>query len=459
MLQTNSHFPAGHRHHHSRFTATRMIVFSFFAVIMCGSGLLMLPISTVGGISYVDALFTATSATCVTGLIVHDTATTFTLFGQCVILLLIQIGGLGIITITSFFGLVLGKKMGLKSRKLTSESINLNATDNVGRFLKVVGSMAFLTELVGALLLSSVLVPKYGAKGIFLSVFTSISAFCNAGFDLFGFIAPYTSLTTFYDTPLVLITVMLLIILGGLGVIVWTDLCFYTKERHLSFHTKIVLTMTAILIVLGALCIAVLEWDAPTTAGYSSAQKVLGAFFQSVTCRTAGFNSMDITTLNPVTKAVMTILMFIGAAPGGTGGGIKITTFSVLVFTVLSVIRGREDAVIYGRQIGKSTVYKAFAITTLGLLIVSTASVVVFFTCAPSPLLSEGNVIFEITSAFATVGLSTGITALLSTLGKVVTSFVMFIGRVGPISLAISITAAASYSRHEILPEGRVMVG
>lgn len=444
---------------------TRIIVVSFCAVILTGTLLLMLPISTRdGSLSFVDAMFTATSATCVTGLVVFDTFTKFTPFGQAVVLLLIQIGGLGLVTLTAFFNVALHKRLGFKSMKLASESISLDEATGAKPLLYTVMRTSMGFELAGALLLMVVMVPKFGIAGIWISIFTAVSAFCNAGFDLFGRIAPYTSLTTFYSNGYVLAIVMLLIVCGGLGFIVWQELFMFRRRHKMSLHAKLAIAVTVTLIVVGALAIGLLEWDNPATMGkFSTGEKVLSSLFQSVTCRTAGFNTIDQAGMHTLSKLASVILMFIGACPGGTGGGIKGTTAIILFFTIISVIQGRGEAVIRGRRIDKKTVYRALTIVTLGFTVILFTTLVMIYDTPMVGGMVDGNFIdclFEATSAFGTVGLSSGVTGQLTSLGKVVTALTMLIGRVGPIAMGMSLASrAGELARREILPEAKIVVG
>ncbi|MDO5601176.1 MAG: TrkH family potassium uptake protein [Oscillospiraceae bacterium] len=438
----------------------RVILISFLLVILVGAGLLMLPISTYrGGIPFINALFTATSATCVTGLVVYDTATTFTLFGQCVILGMIQIGGLGLVTFTTFAGLALGRRLDVHSMKLASESINSSNVYQVGSLIKIVIRVTFACELAGALLLSFAFVPKFGLPGVGYSIFTSVSAFCNAGFDLFGGIRPYSSLAAFAQNPYVLGVIGGLIVCGGLGFVVWHDLLTYRQNKRLRLHTKLVVMMTLLLIVAGALGFALMEWDNPNTLGaLDVSDRVGNALFQSVTTRTAGFESVPVAGCRGLTKIFMSVLMFIGAAPGGTGGGIKVTTIAVLVVAVISVIRGREDAAIFGRRIDKKTVYRALSILFLSICAVIAAILAIFYNTDDSVDIVDS--IFEAFSAFGTVGLTAGATASMQAVAKVVTMLTMFIGRVGPVTLAIGLAMGSGRNnRKEVLPEGQVTIG
>ena len=440
---------------------TKIIVASFMAVILCGGLLLTLPISARDGVSvgFLGALFTATSATCVTGLVVFDTYTAFSTFGQVVIILLIQIGGLGLVTLTTFFNVMIGRRLGFKSMQLASESINISDTSQAKQLLKVVMTVALLFELFGAILLCNVFVPEYGADGIFISVFISISAFCNAGFDLFGQISPFTSLTTYASNPFVLSVVATLIASGGLGFLVWQDLAAFRRTRHLRLHTRIVLIATASLIVGGTIGIALLEWNNPATLGpMTVGDKIWNAMFQSVSARTAGFNSIDLASMSNVIKLFISLLMFIGAAPGGTGGGIKITTITVLIVAIVSVIRGRQEATISGHRIPQKTVYKTLAIFMLSMLVVIVSALTIFFNSGPE--INEMDSVFEAVSAFATVGLSVGVTAIMNPIAQIITMCTMLVGRVGPVSMAISLSTHKDKNlSRNIVPQADISVG
>lgn len=321
---------------------------------------------------------------------------------------------------------------------------------------QVIG-VTFVTELLGALVLLTVFVPEYGNYGIFMAFFFAVSAYCNAGFDLLGIVEPGSSLMTVQDNYLLMITLMVLIVVGGLGFIVWQDLFLYHKRKKLMLHTKIVLIFTGILIFGGALGILLLEWRNPATlGGLSFPEKLLNALFQSVTCRTAGFDSIGQGNMTGLGKIVSILLMFIGAAPGSTGGGIKITSFVVLFMTVVSVIRNREDTVILQRRIDKTVVYRAFTVAALGgILVCLTAGILILADGA-----NELNAVFEAMSAFSTAGLSAGPTSGAGLLSKLALILTMLTGRVGPVALIISLSMkGAGISRHKVLPEGRIWVG
>lgn len=441
----------------------RTIVLSFLGVILIGTILLMMPFSSqkFRFTPLIDCLFTATSATCVTGLVVYDTYTHWSPLGQGIILAMIQIGGLGLVTFTSFFNFAIGRKLGLRSMQLASESVN-STWSGFGDVRKLVSSIiktSVCFELAGALLLMISFIPRYGVKGIWISVFLAISAFCNAGFDILGMEGPYSSLIHYTQDPVVMGTIMLLIICGGLGFIVWRDLYQYRTTKKLLLHTKVVLSATAILIVTGALLMLLLEWDNPATLGECSVpQKFVHALFQSITFRTAGFNTIDPAQMHSLTKICAILIMFIGAAPGSTGGGIKVTTFMVVVMTVVCVTKNHRDTIIMHRKIDKDVVYKSLSIIVLAALVVAITSCILVFTNAP---LVEGiDSVFESVSAFATVGISSGPTAVANHFSRILLALTMFIGRVGPVSTALSLTLRhANSPKNEIIPEGKIIVG
>ncbi len=443
-------------------SSTRVISVSFAMVILAGTLLLMMPFSARDGhfTNPLDALFTATSATCVTGLIVFDTFTKWTTFGQIVILALIQIGGLGLVTFTTFFNVLIGRKLGLRSMQLAQESINSSSMVGITKLVKMVVLVSFLIEMIGMLSLCLTFVPKYGAQGVFISFFLAISAFCNAGFDILGREGEYSSLIHYNGNFNVILTIALLIIIGGLGFAVWNDLINYRKTKKLLLHTKIVLLCTGALIVVGTLAFLIIEWSNPATIGEMPFyKKVLNSFFQSVTLRTAGFNSIPLEPLNGLTKMVSIVLMFIGAAPGSTGGGIKVTTFMVIVMTVVSVVKGRDDTVILKRKVNKQVVYKSLSVMMIGVLAVATCSIIIFFTTSESHMVSGLDACFESVSAFATVGVSTGVTSIANVPSKIVLILSMFLGRVGPVSLALSLAMRGSGNKKEVIPEGKIIVG
>ncbi len=440
-------------------SATQMICVSFLLLIAVGTLLLSLPISSRSGrLGVIDAMFTATSATCVTGLIVRDTWTQFSGFGQAVILLLIQIGGLGLVTLTSFFALAARRRMSFRDLRLLGESVSANGLSQATEVLKIVISLAALFEAIGAVLLLFAFVPQYGLEGVWISVFTAISAFCNAGFDLFGRFGAYSSLVPYVHNYYVQAVVMFMIMAGGLGFMVWVEIGEYRKKRRLSLNARVVLAFSVILWVGGAVLFGLMEWSNPDTMGeLSIPEKIMASIFQSVSTRTAGMNTVDLAACGPITKLLMSVLQFIGAAPGSTGGGVKVTTFAVVILTIRSVAQGRDDCVIAGHHIESKTVYRALTIIMLGIVAALGSAVVVYYNTAET--VSVIDAIFESCSAFGTVGLSVGVTGQLNTGAKLLYMLVMFMGRVGPVSLAISLTAKPDDNKRKILPVGQINVG
>lgn len=447
----------------SYYSPARIITCSFLLVILTGAFLLTLPISSKAGefTPFVDALFTATSATCVTGLVIYDTYTHWSIFGQMVLICLIQIGGLGLVTFAAFFNLLAGRKMGIRSMQLFKESINSESVANVHRMVQMVILYSVSIEAIGAIIISTQTVPKYGGYGLFMAVFLAISAFCNAGFDLCGMEGEFISLCGYSGNYVMLITISLLIIAGGLGFIVWNNLIEFRRSKRLLLHTRVVLVMTALLIGFGTLGFLIYEWNNPATmGGLSPGEKILAAYFQSVSARTAGFNSIPLNSLHDVSKSLSIFLMFIGAAPGSTGGGIKVTTMAVILMTVLSMAKGREEATIANRRLSPQTVYKSMTILVCGVFLVCVTTGVLLST---SPVEASGmsmlDAVYESTSAFSTTGLSVGPTSVASTASKLMLSLTMYLGRVGPISFMLAVATPNPLGRREIIPEGKIMVG
>ena len=440
-------------------SATQTICGSFLLVIAVGTLLLTLPISSrTGRLGVIDAMFTATSATCVTGLVVRDTWSQFSLFGQIIILMLIQVGGLGLVTLTSFFALAARRRMGFRDLRLLGESVSADGLSKATEVLKIVIKLAAAFEAVGIVLLLFAFVPQFGAEGVWVSVFTAISAFCNAGFDLFGRFGAYSSLVPYVNNYYVQAVVMFMIMAGGLGFMVWVELAEYRKKRRLSLHAKVVLQFSVIFWVGGAVLLALLEWSNPRTmGGLSVPGKIMAALFQSVSTRTAGMNTIDLAACSPISKLLMSVLQFIGAAPGSTGGGVKVTTFAVFILTIRSVAQGRDDCVIGGHHIESKTVYRALTIIVIGAVAAFGSAVVVYYNTAET--VSVIDCIFESCSAFGTVGLSVGVTGQLNTGAKLLYMACMFMGRVGPVSLAISLTAKPDDNKRKVLPVGHINVG
>lgn len=435
----------------------RLLALGFLVLILLGSVLLSLPVSARNGrgIGYFNGLFTATSAVCVTGLVAVDTATSFAPFGQAVLLVLIQVGGLGFMVFATLIMSMLGHRFSLKGRMLMRESMNASTTAGLVHLARVYGLMALGIELAGAALLSIRLVPAYGwGKGLWFSLFHAVSAFCNAGFDLFG---NFSSLTSFAHDPLVLLTAAVLIILGGLGfsVILETVRC---REgwRGLSLHARIVLVTTGALLLAGTLFFGALE-NGRTLTG-SAGENALNAFFQSVTMRTAGFNSVDLSAMSDGSKFFSCLLMLVGASPASTGGGIKTTTIAALLLLVVSVVKGENEVNLSGRRLGAGIALRALAVTAiaLGMLILGTLLITVF----------EGgrypfvDILFETCSAVATVGVSSIGSPKLTLASKITLLPMMFLGRVGPMTLAAALAKRQSKAASNIkYPEEQIMIG
>lgn len=445
----------------------RLIVSSFFAIIILGTSILYLPISSrnMQSVSFIDAMFTATSATCVTGLSPFDTYSQWSTFGQFVIMLLIQFGGLGIVTFTTGFTLFFRKKLGLRDMQVAKEYTS-GSVLNLPRLIKTIIIWSLGCEVIGALLFAIRFIPQYGLlRGIWISIFTAISAYCNAGFDIMGFINPGSSFIEYATDPLVSLTASFLVILGGIGFVVISDIysCITRKiENHkthpkLNLHSFIVIIMSITLLILGTVLFMFFEYD-KTLAGFNFLEKLNISFFQSTVARTAGFFSVPIAQEKALTKLLTIILMFIGASSASTGGGIKTTTFVVILATLRSVIKGYDDTVIFRHKVEKTTVYKAFSLTMLAFFLISIITAIITIAESPQdiPVL---DVTFETVSAFATVGLTTGITSSLSILSKILVMLMMFIGRVGPISFIFSVSLMKDKNSAKILPSSKIIVG
>ena len=437
-------------------SATQILSVGFAVIILIGGFLLSLPIASRSGlgIPFLSGLFTSASATCVTGLVLYDTWTQFSYFGQAIILLLIQIGGLGFMAVAILFSLAIGRRIGLRERSLLAEAVSSIQVGGVVRLVRrmLIGTALF--EGAGALLLAIRFVPMLGVRqGLWFSVFHAVSAFCNAGFDLMGIRAPFSSLTGFCDDPLVILTVAGLIIVGGVGFVVWNDLIesrFRIKELHL--HTRAVLFSTFLLLLVGTVAFAGLEYNG-TMRSMNIGARILSSFFQSVTPRTAGFNSIDIVSLTDGSKFVTMLLMLIGAAPGGTGGGIKVTTFAVITAAVLAQLKGREDVNLFRFRVETDAIRRAYSgaavylsMTVGGILIL----------CAQGQPLTEAT--FEALSAIGTVGLTAGITPTLAPLSQIAIILLMYAGRVGSLTVFMAV-ARSTHSGRLRNPSGKIIVG
>ncbi|PAB59586.1 Trk family potassium uptake protein [Anaeromicrobium sediminis] len=423
-----------------------------------GAILLMLPIASKDGhsVGILNAFFTATSAVCVTGLVVVDTGTHWTVFGKTVIILLIQIGGLGFMTMATFFALLFGKRITLRERLIMQEALNQFNISGIVRLTKYVLIATFAIEGMGAILLAFRFVPRYGwATGIGFSIFHAVSAFCNAGFDLIG---NFRSLTLFVDDILINVVICGLIIMGGLGFTVIVEVMNKRKFSRYTLHTKLVLCITAVLLVVGFLVVLVLEFNNPDTLGNLTFKgKILGAMFHSVTPRTAGFNSLPTDKLSMATIFFTIILMFIGGSSGSTAGGVKITTAGVMVLHISSIIKGKDDTEAFGRRIPRDIISRSLAVIGIAMCLIILVTMILSITEPSQDFLS---IFFEATSAFATVGLSVGITPTLSGVGKVIISLTMFAGRVGPFTIALALAKQQQKKKGLVkYPQERVIVG
>ena len=440
-----------------RLTPARWISLGFILAILAGTGLLMLPFASKGeSAGFLDALFTATSATCVTGLVVRDTFTGWTNFGQAVILCMIQLGGLGFMTVITMISYALGKHLGLYNRKILMQSAGNTSLSGVGSLIRRIIPFTFLFELSGAAALAFRFVPKFGwARGIWFSVFHAISAFCNAGFDLMGTEeAPFASLTSFRTDPLVTVTIRLLIIIGGLGFLVWRDL--FQNKLHWSkyqLHTKLVLATTGVLLVGGWILFMILESHA-SLDGLSFGDKLLASFFETVTPRTAGFNTSDLNAMSEGGNVLTNILMLIGGSPGSTAGGIKTTTVAVLILSTLASARGHTRVTAFRYSIDRDMIRQACSIVCLYLMMAITAIVAI---TAFDPV-GVKETMFEVNSAIATVGLSLGITPTLSAASRVVLILLMYAGRIGVLTFILVFSERRTEPPID-RPNGKLLIG
>ena len=445
----------------------QIVALAFFGVIFLGGIILYLPFCNQKPIEFLDALFTSVTCVCVTGLVTVVPAEQFTLAGQIVMLILIQIGGLGVIACTVSFFLLLGKKITMKGRILIQEAYGLDTLSGMVKFIIRILKGTFLVEGIGAVLFAFQFVPEYGfVRGIGYGIFHSVSAFCNAGIDILG----STSFIKYADSPLVNFTTMFLIVMGGLGFPVWYDLFRNTKEvvrgkrpkrwllSRLGLQSKIVLTMTAALILLGTLGFFVIEYGNPATMGDMSVpEKLMASAFQSVTTRTAGYATVSQSGLYENSRLLGCILMFIGGSPAGTAGGIKTTTAAMLILTVVCVLRGRKDTECYGRRVENDIVRSGITISliTFTCWLIGVAAVTAF-----DPQAEFLNVMYEVSSALGTVGLSAGLTPVLSRGSHIVLMLLMYIGRIGPLTMALVFSGKSEkFSQFRDLPEKRIMIG
>ncbi len=433
----------------------KILVYGFFTIIIVGAILLSMPFSSASGefTPFIDALFTSTSAVCVTGLAVVTTSEYWSTAGHIIIITLIQIGGLGIMTIATVGTIFAGRRITLKGRLAMKDSLNVDSISGVVKLTKSIFLMTVIIEVIGAISLSFKFIPEHGRlKGIWYSVFHSVSAFCNAGFDIVGSnsLAPYK--LNFH----VNITIMLLIILGGIGFSVIANV-FNVRNSRKTLHTRFVLVLTMIFILSGFIMYFVLEYNNPNTIGnLSLIDKLQVSLFESVTTRTAGFSTIDQANLRSPSKVITNMLMFIGGSPGGTAGGVKTTTLGIILLSVISIIKGSKDINIFKYRISKNLVSKAVTVVFIGITVVMVGIILLSITEVGKDLT---DLVFEVFSAFATVGLSTGITSSLSIAGKLIISVIMFFGRVGPLTIIIAIASRAESKNLIRYSKGRISIG
>ena len=438
-----------------KINAPRRIVLSFVAVILTGALLLMLPISSVKGeiLPFIDALFTATSAACVTGLIVRETGEYFTLFGQVVIIALIQVGGLGIMTIIAIAVSRANKRINMRDSIMVSSSLGVESAEDTRYLARHLLGFVAGVEGLGAIILACCFVPQYGIKGIWYGIFHSISAFCNAGFDL---LATGNSLKEINGNYVVLITIALLIIIGGIGFLVAKDITIKKSLKKLTVYSKLVLVVTLSLIIGGAVAFLIFEHaNAGTMGDLNWGEKILNSFFQSVTCRTAGFDSIGQSAMTEQSKLVSVLLMMAGGASGSTAGGIKVATLGIIVVAVITSLRSRSRHILWGREIGHEAVNAALVLLVLWFMLVMLASLAVSFETSASLIDS----LFEVASAYGTVGLTSGVTAKAGTIVKILLIVYMFFGRVGLATISVLFVTHGKAADRIRYPRARVMIG
>ena len=436
-----------------KLTSSQLIMAGFAFVILIGTLLLMLPFSTRGPerASFLEALFTSTSAVCVTGLIVQDTATYWTEFGQLVIIILIQIGGMGVITVASAFSIAAGKKIGLMQRNTMQEAISAQQVGGIVKLTSFILKMIFSIEALGAIAMSPVFIGKFGIiKGVWYSIFHSISAFCNAGFDLMGIENEFSSLTAFSGNIIINITIMLLILIGGIGFLTWDDFATNKlKWKKYRMQTKVVLTMSAILLIFPFIYFFYGEFNALPTK-----ERILASAFQTITPRTAGFNTVDFNTISEVGIMVLIVLMLIGGSPGSTAGGMKLTTVAILFANMISIFKQKEDTNFFGRRIPEDAIKNTAAVVAMYMILFLTGSLIIS-RIENLPILT---CFFEAGSAIATVGLTMGITPSLSVISKLILIILMYLGRVGGLTVVFA-TISGSQKNSGKLPQEKIMVG
>lgn len=440
----------------NKLNGVQKLAIGFAILIFGGAVLLSLPISSASGkpTDFIDSLFTSTSAVCVTGLVTVDTGTHWNYFGKTIIMLLIEIGGLGFMAFTTLFAFLMGKKITLKERLVMQEAMNTFDIQGIVKMVRYILLFTVVTQALGAVLMFTQFIPQFGvSKGIYYGIFHSISAFCNAGFDLFGH---FNSLTVVNTNTVIILTISILIIIGGLGFTVWTELYNCKDVKRISLHSKVVILITSVLIIGGTALMLLFEFGNPNTIGdMSFKNKLLNAFFASVSPRTAGFNSISLSDMTMAARGMTIVLMFIGGSPGSTAGGLKTTTFGILILTVISVIKGRKDTEIFMKRLSKETVYRAFAIFSLAIGLVMCVVAILSFT---ETGVTFEEILFEAVSAFGTAGLTMGITTKLSLIGKIVIMITMYCGRLGPMTVMLALVKRKQSSSYQY-PEDKILVG
>ena len=437
-------------------TSSQVIILGFAGVILLGAFLLMLPVASAEGVatSFHEALFTSTSAVCVTGLAVQDTGSYWSFFGQTVILALIQIGGLGVVTVAAAVVILSGRKISLMQRSTMQDAISAPKVGGIVRLTRFILLGTLLSEATGALLLLPDFCKTFGFKGIWMAVFHSISAFCNAGFDLMGINEEYSSFTKYVADPLVNITIMLLIIIGGIGFTIWNEVrTKKLKFSRYSLHAKIVISTTLILVFGGGLFMYIFEKN-NTIAGMDTPGAIFASLFGSVTARTAGFNTVDTAALTQESKLLTIVLMFIGGSPGSTAGGIKTTTMAVMIIYIVSYMRGSNGCNVFGRKISSEVIKKAGMVLIINLVLGLTAVIAILATSN----MKMDDVLFEVYSAISTVGMTTGITRDLNTVGRIIIIIMMYCGRIGSMTFVLSFVHRPDKANIE-LPEEKVIIG
>lgn len=439
-----------------RLNPVQILALGFIMLIIIGTILLSLPIASASGesTSVLDSLFTATSAVCVTGLITLDTATYWNYFGKTVIIILIQVGGLGFMTFASLLFIIMKKKITLRERLVMQESLNTFNLQGLVRLVKYILAFTFSAELLGAAILSTQFIPMYGiVKGIYYSIFHAISAFCNAGFDLMG---NFSSVTSLNSNSVILLVLGILIIVGGIGFSVWSEVYNAKGLKRLSTHAKLVILITGILLFGGMILILIFEYTNPATlGGMGLKDKLVNSFFTSACPRTAGFNSIDLAEMTSASKFLTIIFMFIGGSPGSTAGGLKTTTFGLLVLTVICFVKGRENTEVFKKRFSKESVYKAFSLFFISLSVVIGVTMLLSITETGMNL---EQLLFEATSAFATVGSTLGITTSLSSFGKIIIIITMYLGRVGTMTVVLALANRKKTTGYNY-PEDKILLG